>query len=411
MRLYRKCPQCGKDCGTDKATSKTLEVCPSCTTNLKGQIWFLDFLVNGVRKREAVHENRRLAEQVMAKRKVEIVEGKYFERQKKRDYTLREILNDFLDYSKNNKRSYVRDVGLVANLLSFFKGSDPAKDIIPNDIEKFKAFRQSMKKKPAPATINRELAALKRAYNIARDNDKVITNPVERVKMLDEENLRIRYLREEEQTRLLEACLPHVRPIVETALMTGMRKSEILDLKWKDVDFERKIIYIVKTKSKKQREVPIAPKLDIILKKLFNKASSPNDHVFVTSRGHHKYHKIDTIFEKAVREAGIEDFTFHDLRHSFASYMVMEGHGLPVVKEVLGHSDIRTTMRYTHVSKEHIRKAVDSMGEMLDRIWSKSGQQDDQPEAKIDTQPDTIDTLLTPEQNEEKVASTKYIEI
>ncbi|GAN33481.1 MAG: site-specific integrase [Candidatus Brocadia sp. AMX2] len=188
---------------------------------------------------------------------------------------------------------------------------------------------------------------------------------VRKVKQLEENNKRLRYLTIEELQRLLGCCSPHLKPIVLVSVNTGMRKGEILNLKWDQVDLRHNFILLDKTKNGERREIPI----NSTLKELF--ASMPrsleSECVFVDKNGK-PYGNIKRGFHTALKKAGIRDFHFHDLRHTFASHLVMTGVDLPSVKELLGHKSLTMTLRYAHLSSGHKRKAV----EMLDRVLSGS---------------------------------------
>ncbi len=179
---------------------------------------------------------------------------------------------------------------------------------------------------------------------------------VRKVKQLEENNKRLRYLTIEELQRLLGCCSPHLKPIVLVSVNTGMRKGEILNLKWNQVDLRHNFILLDKTKNGERREIPI----NSTLKELF--ASMPrsleSECVFVDKNGK-PYGNIKRGFHTALKKAGIRDFHFHDLRHTFASHLVMTGVDLPSVKELLGHKSLTMTLRYAHLSPGHKRKAVE----------------------------------------------------
>jgi len=109
MRMFRKCPKCGRNCGKIKGTDKYPENCPVCDNSLKNQSWYIDYGVNGTRKREAIGSNKHLAEEVIAKRRTQIYEGRFFDIKKDSQFSVDEIAEDFSQYSKNNKRSFFRD--------------------------------------------------------------------------------------------------------------------------------------------------------------------------------------------------------------------------------------------------------------------------------------------------------------
>ncbi|HEC64360.1 MAG TPA: site-specific integrase [bacterium] len=231
-------------------------------------------------------------------------------------------------------------------------------------MEKYKRRRQSQ---VSNATVNREVACLKHIFTKAIEWGMVQKNPGKKVKLLRERNTRLRYLDEKEITKLHDACAEHLKPIVTVALNTGMRKEEILSLKWKDVDFRSRIISILDTKNGESREIPIN---DSIYRTLLVAKKLPDSPwVFCKSNGK-RYGNVRKAFEGARKRAGIVDFRFHDLRHTFASHLVMAGVDLRTVQELLGHKSFEMTLRYAHLSPEHKKAALDVLGKRMARIWA-----------------------------------------
>ncbi len=257
-----------------------------------------------------------------------------------------------MDYAKVNKISWKRDQVSLKNL-SEYLGNTLISDIAPCVIESYKKRRLEKVKN---VTVNRELACLRHMFNKAIDWGMIETNPCKKVKLFKENNQRVRYLDNQEIDRLYINCSEHLKPIVMTALFTGMRKGEILKLKWEDVDLIRRIIYIVNSKNGEIREIPINDQLLKLLESLERKSQF----VFVKEDGK-PYIDIDTGFKAALRRAKIDNFRFHDLRHTYVSHLVMSGVDLMTVKELLGHKTIKMTLRYAHLSASHKMKAVQSL--------------------------------------------------
>jgi len=152
-----------------------------------------------------------------------------------------------------------------------------------------------------------------------------------------------------------------LRDIIEFAINTGMRQGEIFNLKWEDVDFNTGLIHLLKTKSGQKREIPMNESVKDVLKRV----KRPPKSIYVFSSYHNKpYDNVKRSFKTALASAQIENFRFHDLRHTFASHLVMAGVDLLTVKELLGHKTIEMTLRYSHLSGEHKMNAVQE----LDRI-------------------------------------------
>ena len=149
---------------------------------------------------------------------------------------------------------------------------------------------------------------------------------------------------------------------METALLTGMRRGELLSLKWEQI--RNGFIYLTETKSGKARQIPINDRLAEVLKEVRRGNQLKSPFVFCDSQGRRFYH-VRRSFVSACRRAGIEAFRFHDLRHTCASHLVMAGVDLTTVKELLGHKDIKTTLRYAHLAPSHKVKAVDILDRTL----------------------------------------------
>jgi len=260
------------------------------------------------------------------------------------------------NYAKVNKRSWKDDFYRLQGFIEFF-GTVLLHEVSPIDIEKFKLAK--LEEGIAKSTVNRYLAILKRMFNIAIEWGYAKDNPVKRVKFYSEkDNLKERILTEVEEDRLLEASSEHLRPILVVALNTGMRRGEILSLKWEQIDLEVKEIRIESTKSGKSRIVDVNSLLSDELEKL-KKESRDNQHVFLNPRTGKPYGKLQTSFEGACRRAGIKGLRFHDLRHTFASRLVERGVDLIRVKDLLGHSSVKVTERYTHANRDERKKAVE----------------------------------------------------
>ena len=211
------------------------------------------------------------------------------------------------------------------------------------------------------ASVNKNVSCLRSMFNKAIEwgifSGK---NPVKGIKFYKLDNRRTRYLEKEEIPRLLRACerQPGLRDLIEFALNTGMRKGEIFGLKWNDIDINQGWVHLLRTKNNEKREVPINSTTRDILYRLKKHPESP--YVFHRDDGR-PYVYVVKSFRRALRTAGITDFRFHDLRHTFASQLVMSGIELYTVKELLGHKTIEMTMRYSHLSCDHKKRAVQAL--------------------------------------------------
>ena len=322
----------------------------------KGANWSIDYRVGGKRIRERIGTSKALAEKVLAKRVVEIAEGRFLNIRKEKHYRLEDAASRFVEYSRANKKSFARDECIIRkNLLPAF-GKKNLDEITTWDIERYKNRR---KQEVSPASVNRELACLKTIYNKAIHWKLVKENPVRGIKFFKENNRRLRFLAPDEARMLIESCLPHLRTIVIVALNTGMRRGEIFNLKWGDVDLDRGQLTIRDSKNGESRTVELNQQVVETLSQL--EGRSKNLLVFPSRHGE-PYNDIRASFYAACRKAGITDFRFHDLRHTFASHLVMSGVDLTTVKELLGHKTLVMTLRYSHLSQGHKKRAVEVVG-------------------------------------------------
>jgi len=223
---------------------------------LKNGNWFIDYYANGKRKREKIGSSKVLAETVLKKRKVEIAEGKFLDIKKEQKVKFEELAQMYINiHARPNKRSCHSDEYLIKTLGRFF-GGKYLYEITTMAVDQFKAERA---KEVSLATVNRALACLKCMFNKAIEWGKAEVNPAKKVKLFKENNIRVRYLEKEEIRKLINNATAHLKPILIVALNTGMRKGEILNLKWHDLDFKNNVIFIRQSKSGEKREVPMNP--------------------------------------------------------------------------------------------------------------------------------------------------------
>ncbi len=212
------------------------------------------------------------------------------------------------------------------------------------------------------ATCNRYIANIQSSFTKAAEWNFITEEKlkeVRKVRKLKGEIKRLRFLSQDEIQKLLANCGPHLYPIVFTALNTGMRKSEILNLQWDNVDLTHELILLEKTKNGERREIPINKALKSLFQKLFINRRLDTDYVFVNPKTAKPFTKdLKRSFQTACKKAGIRDFRFHDLRHTFASQLVMQGVNLKTVQELLGHKDLKMTLRYSHLSQAYKKDAV-----------------------------------------------------
>jgi len=337
----------------------------------KNKYW-IAYYSDGRLVREAVSLDRETAEKVLKTRQADVIRRR-FRLPSTEKISFVEMGKKYLSWSKTNKKSWERDIFSVNNLLTFF-GEMRLSQITPFLIEKYKEERKNtvkisskrkIERRPSNAYINRDLALLKHLFTLAIKWGYADYNPVKEVKFLKEE-LKERILAPDEIRLLLEEANRNLRPIVLTALCTGMRLGEILSLKWSHVNFHSGFIQVEHSKNGKMRKVPMSSVLTETLKNA-NKGSG--EYVFM-NRGK-PIKSVQEAWENALKRGGIKNCRFHDLRHTFATYALLQGADLVSIRDILGHSDIRMTARYAHSSEELKRRAVESLSPMLDQAKKK----------------------------------------
>lgn len=214
------------------------------------------------------------------------------------------------------------------------------------------------KKRPlAPATLNRYAAAIGAVFTWAirrRLTPRDWTSPNRRIERRPENNDRVRFLSDLERERLLAACRAskwkRLYLLVLLAITTGARRGELLGLRWRDVDFARALAYVRHTKNGEPRTLPlVAP----VLEELRRFAAAPGSLVFASARRPDVPFSFESAWARALKDAGVKDFRFHDCRHSCASYLAQAGATLLEIGDVLGHRQVSVTKRYSHLTVGH----------------------------------------------------------
>jgi integrase len=323
----------------------------------RAKAWYIDYSFNGRRVRKRIGPSREEAVEILKRINRRITKGITTGLDNQSFLLFEKLCDEYLTFSKANKakNSHRRDQVSINNLLNTFRGR-LITEITAHELERYKNKRRD---KVKPATVNRELTCIKHMLTKALDWKLVKENPFKSVKLFKEPPGRIRYLTEDEIKTLLDCCANHVKPIVILALNTGMRKGEIMNIRWSDIDMVNRMIKITDSKNNESRYVPINDTLFAILLKLEN-STSKDTALFLKKNGKPiKY--INNGFYNAMKRAKIENFRFHDLRHTFASHLVMKGVDIRIIQQLLGHKTLAMTMRYSHVSNEAMKTAVDKL--------------------------------------------------
>jgi integrase len=307
-----------------------------------------------------------MAQALLAKRRGERLQGKKLpESLNRRGVLFAELLDDAEQYAKEHHQLGGRRCDYRPALLKELLGSRPAEALTPKDIDR-ELSRVAREREWAPASYNRFKAFISLAYRLGIENDKVTVNPARAVRRRREDNGRIRWLSAEEEAKLTAALqdrYPDELPALLLALHTGMRRSEQYRLTWDCIDFERRQLTIPKTKNGTIRYVPLDDTAVGALLVLRNRGNGSGP-VMVAAASGHGYaqgHALKTPrewFAAACKLAAVPDFSWHCLRHSFASRLVMTGASLRTVQELMGHKTIAMTCRYSHLAPQHQLDAV-----------------------------------------------------
>ena len=314
--------------------------------------WWVRFVDASGRYRREKAGTKSNAIDLVDKRRTEALQGKKLpEKLRRARVTFADIARDALAYSKTNKLSYRNDACRMETLLRWFRDY-PADAITAQDIE-----RRFEQQEWSPATANRYRALISLTYRLAIRNGKVAENPARLVPHRLEDNARIRFLSPEEETSLRSAieakCREHLPELI-LSLNTGLRLSEQYDLLWEYVSFARRTLTIPRSKNGAARHVPLNQASLGALQVLRDRANG-SEFVCGGETGPRRW------FEPAVKAAKIAHFTWHCLRHTFASRLVMAGVDIRTVQELLGHKTIAMTVRYSHLAPKHTLAAVERL--------------------------------------------------
>lgn len=333
----------------------------------RGSVWYYDFMIRGTRYRSAIPEARTKTQALEAKAKAQ--QAAFDDAWKSKRYTIPTLAEftekHFLPWSKQHKRSHNSDRYRCKTLNREF-GALRLNEIRPMRIEQFK--RRLIEAGKAPTTINQFLILLGQILRQAADMELITANPCQRVRKLALPPGRSRFLSHEERRRLFDALKTHadnedqsdaaqrnfaaLALAVEIALLTGMRRGEIYGLTWEQISIERQSLTLTKTKNGRARTIPMSSRLlEILSSRRTDDATGP-----ILAGQFHDRH-----WRKVVITAELDNFHFHDLRHTAATYMGENGADAFTIAAILGHSDIRMTSRYTHATINRLKETAENL--------------------------------------------------
>lgn len=303
-----------------------------------------------------------------------IIEGRHFKTSESKRRTVSEVIDRYMEvilpYKSHSMQAAQKNQLLWWHQKAgYYLLSDFTPQVISSLREELLSGSTNRGEHRTPATVNRYLAALSHVMNVAVNEwEWIESNPVLKIKKHAEGHGRVRYLDDLERNALLNACKEssnkQLYTIVVMALSTGMRKNEILSLNKRDLFLHEGFLILEKTKNKDRRRVPIVGFVNLVLSDYLEKNTSNSLFVFPSKDGSQPI-DIKKPWENAIKKAGISDFRFHDLRHSCASYLAMNGATQRDLMEVLGHKTVQMTKRYSHLSDNHISTVVGSMNEKI----------------------------------------------
>ncbi len=365
--------------------------------------WYYSFMIRRVRYFGSIPEARTKAEalKVEAKKRLEVYDGRYGNEPGIKDFC--EFVDDvYMDYAKSNKATWKHDEFRCEVLKEYFKGMR-FRDITPRSVEKFILTRLDSdtrsKTKRSPVTVHKEFSLLSSIFNIAIKEDAAASNPCVKIskkvrERIPARNKRDRFMSLEEEQKLFAKGLvgkcERLRPAVTLGIHLGARLGELMAIKRDEVNLSENSFFVIlrskgqdvkvevrpnhvlipKSKNGKPRTIPLSSVAKDIFASLLSDEST-SEYVFANPDTNKPYTDIGKLFAKACADAGIEDLTFHDLRHTFASRLREAGVDAITRRDLLGHSTVQMSDDYTHSSTESRLRAVQSIADHRKQDYSK----------------------------------------
>lgn len=330
--------------------------------------------LRGLPRQSATFPNKTLAKRWATQVEADLREGRYFKQSQSQRHSLEDLIERFLDELElkefKSLKQYRQILSWWSSELGYLKLSDLSSSLISD--QKTKLFKETTlrSKRRSPARVNRYLAVLSSALSVAvKEWEWLEENPALKVSKYKEPIGRVRYLKEDERERLVKACKESDNEDLLLAflmaLSTGARRMEIWGIKWSDIDLEKGRIVFEETKNKERKGVHL---YGTVLELLRTKARSKHKNavlLFPSLRKPHQPINFRKSFEVALKAAQIKDFTWHDIRHTTASYLAMQGASSSEIASVLGHKSLDMVKRYAHISEEHNSEILKRLNQSL----------------------------------------------
>ena len=303
-----------------------------------------------------------------------ITEGRFFKTAESQKHTLSDLIQRYIrDVLPRKAKVFVEYASQLKwweEQIGDVRLSELSTSLISEQRDLLSRTITNRKKPMSPARVNRYMAALSTALNTSiREWEWMEDNPMRKISKLKEPRGRVRYLSDEERERLLDACKysanTNLYLVVVLALSTGARQQEIWDLRWSNVNLIKGLITFSETKNDEFRSVPLKGHPLKLLLEHSRIRRDDSDIVFPSKKNPAVSYDFRNPWKKALLVAEVEDFRWHDLRHSCASYLAMNGVQMRTIAEILGHKTLSMVQRYTHLNAEHLSDAISDMNNKM----------------------------------------------
>jgi len=320
----------------------------------RGESWYVRVWIDGKDVWRSAGKSKQAAQMMLAHIR-EDAERRQLGLPKKSRETFKDWIPRYLEWAKQYKRSWKRDDLSIRSLTPFF-GHRKLREITKTMVE---AYQRDRSQEVSNASVNREIACLRKLLNHAVDHGEIPESPIRGVKMLPEAPSRLPSLDRVDELRLVEASPPWLREIIRLAVLTGCRQGELLALRWRHVDFDNGEIIVEDSKSGDGRRVPLHP---LLVEELKKRRGTPEGYVLTMPNGDPPHpNSVTHAFKRAARKAERGDLRFHDLRHLAGTRFQATGANLNEVAALLGHKTLHMARRYAHATKSRMHSLVAAM--------------------------------------------------